>query len=155
MNVIERIKAGASAPQPIAPAEEQQPTSETNVLLITHLKDQIHAFEIAALISKRGFTPFLNQETSDPADVFDILERRLQLVEKLIVFYGSVARYWVQQRFDEVMKIASEKGLHLKLGLYPIMPLPKEDLNFGRGFIQINVLEDQQRLFSFLEHKAG
>lgn len=111
------------------------------VLIDTHQKDQLHAFEFSKLLVEHKMQPYVNPLEDDPTANLSELESRLQKVKMLMVLYGSVGEDWVRQRLAEVLKLQVIKGLDIQE--YCVLNVPPEkkgELNFNFGPTRVNLI---------------
>lgn len=92
-------------------------------LLDTHLKDQLHAFELSRFLLQRFVQPYINPEEDDPRKNLKLFEERLKQVSLLIVFFGDVSVEWVRARLAAALQIVIAQGCPLKAcGVYLAPP---------------------------------
>ena len=118
---VDSLKARLQAP-PLA--------SLNATLLDTHVKDQMHAFEVGQYLLKHNVQPYINPQEDDPAKNDNLFRERLKQVGVLIIFYGAVTMEWVRARLAVALQIAVAEGCPLRAcGVY-VAP-PRKD-NPGR-----------------------
>ena len=92
-------------------------------LLDTHLKDQIHAFELGQYLLKRKVETLINPQEDDPEKNLAIFTERLKKVAILIVFFGAVPWDWVRERLKLALQISVAEQCPLRAcGVYLAPP---------------------------------
>jgi hypothetical protein len=98
-------------------------------LLDTHVKDQLHAFELKEYLNERHVQTLINPLEDDPGKNSDEFIDRLRRVGLLIIFYGSVPLEWVRARLHNALQIAVEKSFPLRAcGVYMAPPLTPQTM---------------------------
>ena len=127
---------------PSAPAEDG-----SSVLLDTHLKDQQFAFQLGNYLLDRGLQPFIHQETDDPEAGIRAFEEQLKRVKMLVIFFGHVSRRWVETRIECALQFVARQLVNsrrpsLEACYVYLLPPKKEQLGFGPGIFDIEVLDN-------------
>ena len=129
------------------------------VLVVTHQKDQLHAFNVGSLLVKHQMQPYINPSEDDPSANFNELKTRLDKVKMLMVLYGQVAEGWVRQWLGEVLKMQMTSGLSIKEYCVINVPPEKSDaVNFDFGPIPINTIDlikGEEDLVAVLDRVRG
>jgi hypothetical protein len=106
---IEKLKEATEKPAPPSSA----------ALLDTHLKDQLHAWDLSRFILQRQMRAFINPEEDDPQKNASLFQEMLKRVNVLIIIFGEVADAWVRERLNCALQIAIAEKYPLKLcGIY-------------------------------------
>lgn len=137
-----------------APAEGEQ----AGVLVVTHQKDQLHAFNVGSLLVKHHMQPYINPSEDDPTANFSELKARLDKVTMLMVLYGQVAEGWVRQWLGEILKLQMTSGLAIQEYCVINVPPEKEAVNFDFGPIPVNLIDlnkGEQDLVAVLDRVRG
>lgn len=134
-----------AAGSPLAPLDG---TSQT-VLLDTHLKDQMSAFELGAFLVGRGLQPFIHQETDNPVDGIKAFESQLTRVKTLVVFFGRVSQAWMEQRVKYAIQfvarqLANDIEPTLQACYVYVLPPQKHAPALGRGLFNVSVLDGRR-----------
>lgn len=94
-------------------AQLQLPTgnggSKRSVLVDTHQKDQLYAFELAGFLAKNDVEVDFNQESHDPNLSLTKFEHSIRQVQNLIILAGKVDHTWLKGRIKKAFKIVSEQ----------------------------------------------
>jgi hypothetical protein len=133
--ILERLAQLQSGPAPVPPR---------GVLLDTHLKDQMFAFEISKLLLTNNVQPYINPQEDDPGKNLDAFEARLAQVSSLAIVYGSVTESWVRQRLGVALQMSIAKNLPIKSFSVVLVPPPKQDraLTFSVGAITVGLIDN-------------
>ncbi len=138
-------------PQILKKLEQLQTVTKTNgtsqsVLLDTHLKDQIFAFELGSILLKNGIQAYINPQEDDPNKNMDILEARLKEVSTLMILFGSVNEDWVRQRLGAALQLSVIKNLQIKsFCVFTVPPeKKKEELNFNFGPVNVHTFNNSK-----------
>ena len=133
---IENLKARAVEPN----------TSPAAALLDTHLKDQLHAYELSRFLLERHVQPYINPEEDDPRKNLKLFEERLKQVSLLIVFFGNVAEEWVRARLATAVQFAIAEACPLKAcGVYLAPPRKmSSSLQLGPKWIPIELMDNTE-----------
>lgn len=92
-------------------------------LLDTHVKDQMHAFEVGQYLLRHNVQPYINPQEDDPGKNLNLFSERLKQVGILIIFYGAVTMDWVRARLALALQIAVAEGCPLRAcGVYVAPP---------------------------------
>ena len=121
--------------------------SKNAVLLDTHQKDQLFAFELGKFLVQHNIQPFINPQEDDPNKDIDILERQLKKVSALLILYGHVTDEWVKHRLGTALKFSLVNSIPIKSFCVVNVPPPKprEKLDFRIGNIPINMFNTDQK----------
>jgi len=126
------------------------------VLLETHLKDQLHAFDLGRTLTELRIRLHLHSEGNEPGGSVRAFEESLRKVDRLIIVFGSVAEDWVRERLGDAVKFAitarhplkscsvyfapprnkSDNG-KFKLPLLPVYEFDSRDLADPQTFIRV------------------
>ncbi len=96
--------------QQLEELERQKSKAQTesySALIDTHLKDQLHAWELGRALTENKITPLINPPVDDPALSLKLLEDRLRQVSRLIILFGEVTEDWVRARLGEALSVAA------------------------------------------------
>jgi hypothetical protein len=101
-----------------------EPAAPDATLLDTHIKDQIHAFELGQYLVKRQVQPYIVPQEDDPTRTENLFSESLKKAAILIVIYGAVTREWVRARLAHALQIAlMTEGCQLRAcGVYMAPP---------------------------------
>jgi len=97
------------------------------ILLDTHLKDQLFAFELGRYLAENGVQPFMLQETDEPKKTLPHYEELLNEVDTLVIFFGNVAQEWVRERLQTALQFVARQlvaGQKAKLNTCCVYLLP-------------------------------
>ncbi|HEU0185342.1 MAG TPA: toll/interleukin-1 receptor domain-containing protein [Blastocatellia bacterium] len=86
--------------------ESSAKSDDSAVLLETHLKDQLHAFDLGKTLTELNIRLHLHSEANEPGAGVKAFEESLRKVDRLIVVFGSVDEYWVRGRLGDALKFA-------------------------------------------------
>ena len=93
-------------------------------LLDTHIKDQVHAFELSEYLRERNVQTQINPMEDDPAVNAAEFAERLKQASILIVFYGAVPLELVRARLELALHLRVVQQLALRaFGIYMAPPL--------------------------------
>ncbi len=132
------------APQIIEKLKQRQASAEADavtqaVLVDTHLKDQLFAFELSRFLLENKIQPYINPQEDDPTKNTDLLEARLNEVSMLMILYGSVNENWVRQRLGAALQLKMVNNLPIQSFCIVSVPPEKKvkaiDFNFGMDWI--------------------
>ena len=126
--------------------------------MVTHQKDQLHAFNVGSLLVKHHMQPYINPSEDDPTANFSELKSRLDKVTMLMVLYGQVAEGWVRQWLGEILKLQMTSGLSIQEYCVINVPPEKEAVNFDFGPIPVNLIDlnkGEQDLVAVLDRVRG
>ncbi len=136
-SIVERLERIESAPAPgkTTPA----------VLLDTHVKDQMIAFQASQALLERNVQPYVNPEEDDPRSNMRILEQRLRQVQALIIVFGHASERWVRTRLAEAIKLAIAESCPLEAwGVYLAPPDDgKDGVSFDLPMLDVHVLDNR------------
>ena len=90
-------------------ASQNTANQTSNFLIDTHQKDQLFAFQLAAMLSGKEINVEFNQESEDPIKSLENFEQAVQEVQNLIIMFGSVTPVWLQQRIKTAIKIIANQ----------------------------------------------
>ena len=121
--------------------------AEPTILLDTHLKDQRVAFEMSSWLIDLGIQPFIHQESDNPAEGIAAFEGQLQRSSTVVIFFGKVARSWVEQRLNSALQFVARQ---LAKGITPtlqacyvyLLPPVKQSLQLGPGIFRPEILDN-------------
>jgi hypothetical protein len=105
------------------------PVSGAATLIDTHIKDQVHAFELGKYLGQRQVKVLYNQQDDEPENNEALFAASLKRAAILIIFYGSVSWDWVRDRLGVALQIAlaSEEKCPLRAwGIYVAPPAKPE-----------------------------
>lgn len=112
------------------------------VLLDTHLKDDDHTFAFRNVLRQLEIMSYINQTEADPRSNIEILEKRLQQVNQMVLVFGNVSEDWVWGRLFEALRF-DMAARRLKFFLYYAPPRRKENQGqFKLGARTIYELDD-------------
>jgi hypothetical protein len=122
-------------------------TAEPTILLDTHLKDQRVAFEMSSWLLDLGIQPFIHQESDNPAEGITAFEGQLQRSSTVVIFFGKVAKSWVEQRVNSVLQFVMRQ---ISNGLTPslqecyvyLLPPVKQALQLRTGIYEPRILDN-------------
>jgi hypothetical protein len=116
-------------------------------LLDTHLKDQLHAFQLSQFLLENQVQPYINPQEDDPRKNLNLFEERLKQVGILIVFWGSVAENWVRARLGAAVQIAIAENCPLQAcGVYVAPPKKKgADMQLGQRLFPVELMDHTER----------
>jgi hypothetical protein len=101
---------------------------DSAVLLETHLKDQLHAFDLGRTLTELNIRLHLHSEGDEPGAGVRAFEDSLRKVDRLIIVFGSVDEYWVRGRLGDALKFAITARHPLKTcSVYFAPPRSKSD----------------------------
>jgi hypothetical protein len=108
------------------PADAPAPDA---TLLDTHIKDQLHAFELGKYLLSRQVQPYIVPQEDDPARTENLFSESLKKAAILIVIYGAVTVEWVRARLAHALQIAlTTEGCRLRAcGVYIAPPQKPDD----------------------------
>ena len=126
-----------------APSQAVTNVSVDAMLLDTHLKDQVHAFELGQYLLKHHVQPYINPQEDDPAKNLQLFTERLKQVGILIIFYGLVTEEWVRARLAIAVQIAVAEGCPLRAcGVYVAPPRkPEAARRFSLPLLQVDWMD--------------
>jgi TIR domain len=108
--------------------ESAAKSDDSAVLLETHLKDQLHAFDLGRSLTELNIRLHLHSEGDEPGASVRAFEESLRKVDRLIIVFGSVDEYWVRGRLGDAVKFAITARHPLKsCGVYFAPPRNKSD----------------------------
>ena len=121
--------------------------AEPTILLDTHLKDQRVAFEMSSWLLDLGIQPFIHQESDNPTDGIAAFEGQLQRSSTVVIFFGKVARSWVEQRLNIALQFVARQ---LANGVAPtlqacyvyLLPPVKQSLQLRTGIFRPEILDN-------------
>ncbi|MCX6303726.1 MAG: toll/interleukin-1 receptor domain-containing protein [Bacteroidetes bacterium] len=118
-------------------------TGKVSVLLDTHCKDLVYAYDICKMLIENKIQPFVNPLEDDPRENSDILGERISQVTKVIFLYGLVSRDWVQERMNALLKYIITKELPIdQLILYMAPPRKeKNEFTFAQKFLKVKIID--------------
>ncbi len=116
------------------------------ILLDTHRKDQLYAFELGRFLLENNIQPYINPEEDDPDKNLDVLEARLRAVSTLIIVFGNVNESWVRHRLGAALQISVIKKLPIKS--YCVFSVPpekqKEVLDFNLWPVPVRLIDNSK-----------
>lgn len=129
----------------ITVAEEDR-TEAKAVLLDTHIKDQLFAYQVGQYFLQNDIQPFINPQEDDPSKNLDILEARLRTVSMLMILFGQVSEQWVRQRLGAALQLSVVKGFRIKsFCVYSIPPDKGQTLtDFTIGPVQVQLIDNSR-----------
>jgi hypothetical protein len=108
--------------------ESAAKSDDSAVLLETHLKDQLHAFDLGRTLTELKIRLHLHSEGDEPGGSVRAFEESLRKVNRLIIVFGSVDEYWVRERLGDAVKFAVTARHPLKsCSVYFAPPRNKSD----------------------------
>ncbi len=136
--------------------ESAAKSDDSAVLLETHLKDQLHAFDLGRTLTELKIRLHLHSEGGEPGGSVRAFEESLRKVNRLIIVFGSVDEYWVRERLGDAVKFAvtarhplkscsvyfapprnkSDNG-EFKLPLLPVYEFDSRDLADSQTFMRV------------------
>jgi hypothetical protein len=136
--------------------ESAAKNDDSAVLLETHLKDQLHAFDLGRTLTELKIRLHLHSEGDEPGAGVGAFEDSLKKVDRLIIVFGSVDEYWVRGRLGDAVKFAitarhplktcsvyfapprnkSNNG-EFKLPLLPVYEFDSRDLADPQSFMKV------------------
>jgi hypothetical protein len=121
-------------------------TMTGTTLLDTHIKDQLHAFELGQYLLKRQVSMLINPQEDDPARNVALFSERLKQVAILIIFYGSVRWEWVRERLSLALQIAVAEEYPLRAcGVYIAPPVkPNTATTFSLPLVSLEWMDHTQ-----------
>lgn len=140
--------------------KRQQAQAETLAALVdTHLKDQMHAWDLGRALTENKVQPFINPPLDDPKLSLEILENRLRQVSRMIILFGEVTEDWVRARLGEALNVAARTpGCPLKSFAVCFAPPQKKEkgIRFDLNFMPVqhfnlSELLDPRTLAEFLK----
>ncbi|HUX84807.1 MAG TPA: toll/interleukin-1 receptor domain-containing protein, partial [Chitinophagaceae bacterium] len=87
------------------PQPPPAPPNQVQVLLDTHLIDQLGAMDLGKYLVANQIQPYINPQEDDPKKNTQILADRISQVTKLIFYYGKVSREWVLERMNAALQL--------------------------------------------------
>lgn len=121
--------------------KRQQTQTELMATMVdSHLKDQLHAWELGRALSENRVQPFINPTLDDPALSLKILEDRLRQVSRIIILFGQVTEDWVRARLGEALNVAARTpGCPLKSFAVCFAPPQKKEkgIRFDLSFMPV------------------
>ena len=127
-------------------SQAESATVQRAVLLDTHIKDQLVAFQMSQFLFEKNIQPYINPEDDDPVRNIQFLQERLKQVEALIIFFGQVGVEWVRARLAEAIKIVVTGGYPIKAFFVYLAPpeTQKDALNFEQPFLNLHLLGNRK-----------
>lgn len=113
--IVDKLEQARKASQSPAP-------SLGAVLLDTHLKDQLYAFELGRLLVERSVQPYINPQEDDPNKNLEAFEARLRQVSTLVILYGQVNEGWVRHRLGVALQLSVVNNLPIKSFYVLVVP---------------------------------
>jgi len=137
--VIEKLQTMTSSSPPAR--------DDSFILLDTHLKDQRYAFKLGEYLLDGGLQPLIVQETDDPESGLLEFERKLAMVKKLVILFGSVSQRWVERRLECVLQFVARQPSNARRTLescfvYLLPPEKRAASSFGPSILRINILDN-------------
>jgi hypothetical protein len=128
-------------------AEETDPGNNgalLPVLLDTHIKDQLYAFDLGKLLLQHQIQPYINPQEDDPKKNNSMLLDRMGMVKKMIFMYGNVSKGWVLERMSATLQLIITRNYPVEdFFVYMAPPNKKaEDLSLRQKFLRINVFDN-------------
>lgn len=118
-------------------------------LLDTHIKDQLHAFELSRYLLEKQIQPYMVAQDDDPGKSLQIfetsLEQTLNNTGIPIVFFGEVNIDWVRERIGHAAKTAITRGLPLRECAVYLAPPEKKSVNIEFGFLKVHLLDNSKK----------
>lgn len=116
---------------------------QLSVLLDTHIKDQLFAFEFGKFMLDKNIQPYINPQDDDPHKNISMLEDRISLVRKLIFFYGKVSKDWVIERMNAALQVIVEHNYFVDDFIVVMLPPHKDNSEFvlRQRFVKVNVFD--------------
>lgn len=138
------VAARVAEPPPPPPPSGEAPA----VLLDTHERDHLVAFDVCKALLTSGVRPDLIAQQDGPAQNTSLFAERLKQTRGLIVLYGRSSEEWVRARLDEGRKlmVTAPGGLRF-CGV--LMAPPNEGKNqaaFDHPLFKTHVLDIRQGL---------
>jgi len=139
--VAARVREEAPAPPPL-------PGETPAVLLDTHERDHLVAFDVCKALLSSGVRPDLIAQQDGPGQNTTLFAERLRQARGLIVLFGRASEEWVRARLDEGRKlmVTSPGGLRF-CGV--LMAPPNEGKNqaaFEHPLFKTHVIDIRQGL---------
>jgi hypothetical protein len=142
----------ALAPQILERLEQLQPEphpaegSGSAILVDTHLKDQLYAFEIGRFLLENNVQPYINPQEDDPNKNLDTFEARLGQVSSLAIIYGEVSESWVRHRLGVALQLSILRNLPLKSFAVVMVPpeKQKQTTNFSLGPVAVRMIDNSR-----------
>jgi len=134
----------------IAESLKKKPVTKgekVSVLLDTHYRDQLYAFDISKTLIENQIQPYVNPSEDDPHRNLSFFEDRISQVSKLIFLYGSVTREWVVERMSTALQMILIRNLPIQnFFIYMIPPLKhREDIALKQKFLKIDVIDNSNQ----------
>lgn len=114
-----------------------------SVLLDTHAKDEMYAWELSTALFKNQIFSFINPQEDDPRKNIELLSERISRVNKLIFLYGAVSKEWVIERMSAALQLIIDKDYPID-GFYVYMAPPKKstnDISIRQRILKVNVID--------------
>lgn len=133
---LEQARKAAATPAPALGA----------VLLDTHLKDQLYAFELGRLLVERSVQPYINPQDDDPNKNLEAFESRLRQVSTLVILYGQVSEGWVRHRLGVALQLSVVNNLPLKAFYVCVVPPARVDerTRFQLGPVSVKLIDNSR-----------
>jgi hypothetical protein len=119
-------------------------TRQVQVLLDTHITDQLGAMDLGRILLESQIQPFINPLEDDPKENTQILSDRISQVSKLIFFYGKVSKDWVWERMNAALQLVIANNYPVQ-EFYIFMAPPLKDpheITIQQKFLRINVIDN-------------
>jgi len=134
--------------------KKKQDNGKVHVLLDTHLKDQIYAFDLCKILCQNEIQPFLNAQEDDPLKNINLLGDRISQVSKLIFLYGYVSKEWIIQRMTKALQLIIENNYSVDYFYLYLAPPHKEadSIVLGQKLLKLSVFDNSNS--QILNHES-
>jgi hypothetical protein len=111
-------------------------TFGTIAFIDSHVNDFNYAVDLVSYLGKRNLTPvFIPEADVTPKQTMSLFEDNLKRSQLFIVVFGAVARYWVENRLNEALKLILSNQLLTQIGVYVAPPeKSRQDVAFPPFF---------------------
>jgi hypothetical protein len=101
-----------------------------------HVNDVNYAFDLVSYLGRHRLTPVVIPEMDlTPKVTMSLFEENLKRSQLFIVVFGAVARYWVEHRLNEALKLILSNQLLTQIGVYVAPPeKSRQDVSFPPFF---------------------
>jgi hypothetical protein len=124
------------------------PGGKPAVLLDTHEKDHLVAFDVCKALLTSGIRPDLLAQEDDPRQNTTLFAERLKKAQGLMVLFGKASEDWVRARLGEALKLMVTAHVGLKFCGVLLAPPDegKSQASFEHPLFKTQVLDIRQGL---------
>jgi hypothetical protein len=129
-------------------ASSPAPSGKPAVLLDTHEKDHLVAFDVCKALLTSGIRPDLLAQEDDPRQNTTLFAERLKKAQGLMVLFGKASEDWVRARLGEALKLMVTAHFGLKFCGVLLAPPDegKSQASFEHPLFRTHVLDIRQGL---------